>query len=260
MSCENSAHGPLVLVTGAASGIGLAVVRQLSREGRRVVASDVRADALRDAVEALRAPGFTKVHAEPFDVRVADEVEHGVARIEAQHGPITGLVHAAGVLRVGSATAVDVGDLQACVEVNLGGVFHVTRAVGARMQRRREGSIVVIASNAAHTPRLELAAYAASKAAAVMFAKCLGLELASHGVRCNVISPGSTDTPMLRALWGSAGSDGSVRGAPSSYRLGIPLGRVATPDDVAEAALFLLSTRARHITLQELTVDGGATL
>src|SRR5690606_32681922 len=120
---------------------------------------------------------------------------------------------------------------------------------------------VVVASNAARTPRLDMAAYAASKAAAVMFTKCLGLEVAQHGIRCNVVSPGSTDTPMQRALWSDQrGPEQVVAGDLARYRLGIPLGRIATPHDIASAVVFLLSSEARQITMQELCVDGGATL
>lgn len=94
-----------------------------------------------------------------------------------------------------------------------------------------------------------------------MFTKCLGLELARSGVRCNIVAPGSTDTAMQRALWTDPGAEARViDGDPSTYRTGIPLGRIAEPADIADAVAFLASDRARHITLQELYVDGGATL
>jgi 2,3-dihydro-2,3-dihydroxybenzoate dehydrogenase len=102
-----------------------------------------------------------------------------------------------------------------------------------------------------------MAAYAASKAAATLFTKCLGLELAEHGIRCNVVSPGSTDTAMQRGL---QTLDAAVAGDLGRYRVGIPLGRVADPADVADSVLFLASDRARHITMHDLYVDGGATL
>ena len=106
-----------------------------------------------------------------------------------------------------------------------------------------------------------MAAYAASKAAATMLIRCLGLELAAAGVRCNVVSPGSTDTAMHEALWadGSA-AHRSIAGSPEHFRVGIPLGRIASPADVADAVLFLASDRARHITMQDLLADGGASL
>jgi 2,3-dihydro-2,3-dihydroxybenzoate dehydrogenase len=106
-----------------------------------------------------------------------------------------------------------------------------------------------------------MAAYAASKAAAVMFTKCLGLELAGDGIRCNVVAPGSTDTPMLRGMW--ADGDGAatvLAGSPGAYRVGVPLGRIGAAEDVADAVLFLASDLARHITMHDLYVDGGAAL
>jgi 2,3-dihydro-2,3-dihydroxybenzoate dehydrogenase len=106
-----------------------------------------------------------------------------------------------------------------------------------------------------------MAAYAASKAAATSFTKTLGLELARYGIRCNVVAPGSTETPMLTAMYADGDAAGpSVGGSPATYRVGIPLGKLAQPEDIAHAVLFLLSDRAAHITLHGLTVDGGAAL
>jgi 2,3-dihydro-2,3-dihydroxybenzoate dehydrogenase len=106
-----------------------------------------------------------------------------------------------------------------------------------------------------------MSAYAASKAAAAMFSKCLGLEVARHGIRCNVVAPGSTDTPMLTSMWQDAsGPQGTIEGRLDAFRVGIPLGRIARPLDVAAAVAFLLSEAAGHITMHTLTVDGGAAL
>jgi 2,3-dihydro-2,3-dihydroxybenzoate dehydrogenase len=106
-----------------------------------------------------------------------------------------------------------------------------------------------------------MAAYAASKAAATAFTKCLGLEVAHRGIRCNVVAPGSTDTPMLRGMHtGDTAARASVAGRPEQFRVGIPLGKVARPEDIARTVAFLLSEDAGHITMHELTVDGGATL
>ena len=106
-----------------------------------------------------------------------------------------------------------------------------------------------------------MAAYGASKAAATAYLRSLGLELAPHGIRCNVVSPGSTDTPMLRGMWsGDDESPAVIAGDAASFRLGIPLGRIARPEDIAQTVLFLCSDAARHVTLHDLRVDGGATL
>ncbi|MGB5806964.1 SDR family oxidoreductase, partial [Castellaniella sp.] len=116
-------------------------------------------------------------------------------------------------------------------------------------------------SNAATTPRPGMAAYAASKAAATQLTRCLGLELAPHRIRVNIVSPGSTDTAMQQAMWSQGSSrDTVIAGDPARWRLGIPLAKIATPDEIAQAVLFLLSDQASHITLHDLRVDGGATL
>lgn len=146
-------------------------------------------------------------------------------------------------------------------DVNAHGVFHVGRVLARHMAPRRRGSIVTVGSNAAGVPRHAMAAYAASKAAATMFTRCLGLELAPLGIRCNIVAPGSTLTPMQTGMWNDdSGAARVIAGQPESFKAGIPLGKLATPEDVADAVLFLLSDRAGHITMTDLYVDGGATL
>ncbi len=99
----------------------------------------------------------------------------------------------------------------------------MSRAVSKHMMQRKSGAIVTVGSNAANTPRMEMAAYAASKAATTMFMKCLGLELAAYNIRCNVVSPGSTETEMQRLLWADEnGEKNIIAGSQSTYRLGIP--------------------------------------
>jgi 2,3-dihydro-2,3-dihydroxybenzoate dehydrogenase len=250
----------VAVVTGAAGGIGRAIVRRLAGEGISVAALDHDPDRLAEACEELARHGLA-VHGYPVDVRDTSAVEETVSRVERELGPIEYLVNAAGVLRTGPATDLGDEDWEHTFAVNTGGVFRMSRAVVGRMLPRRRGAVVTVASNSAQTPRWHMAAYAASKAAATSFTKCLGLETARHGIRCNVVAPGSTDTPMLTALWnGDDALKASVEGVPETFRLGIPLGRLAQPADVADAVLFLLSDSAAHITLQDLTVDGGAAL
>ncbi|WP_367129054.1 2,3-dihydro-2,3-dihydroxybenzoate dehydrogenase [Saccharothrix sp. HUAS TT1] len=253
-------NGTVALVTGAAGGIGAAVVRTLAAGGAAVAAVDRDADALAGQVARWNADGLA-VRAHPADVSDAARVEEVVAAVERDLGPIDQLVNAAGVLRLGEVVDLGDEDWHTTIAVNTTGVFLVSRAVVRRMTGRRRGAVVTVASNAAATPRTHMAVYAASKAAATMFTKCLGLEVARHGVRCNVVAPGSTDTPMLSSMWhDETGPRGTIEGRPEEFRVGIPLGKLARPEDVADAVAFLLSDAASHITLHALTVDGGAAL
>ncbi|MQA79843.1 MAG: 2,3-dihydro-2,3-dihydroxybenzoate dehydrogenase [Streptosporangiales bacterium] len=249
----------VAVVTGAAAGIGEAVAHGLARNGATVAAVDLDAAGLDTLVEKLDRPGRHAAY--PADVRDPASVDAAVDRVEAELGPVDVLVNVAGVLRTGQAVEMSDEDWAAVFAVNTFGVFHACRAVGRRMAARGYGCIVTVASNAAGVPRMGMSAYAASKAAAAHFTRCLALELAPRGIRCNVVAPGSTDTTMLRSMWHDGyGAQSTIDGAPEQYRVGIPLQKLARPDDVADAVLFLASDRAGHITMQDLYVDGGAAL
>lgn len=244
-------NGKIAVVTGAAQGIGARVAHMLAAQGAIVAALDIKGAVAPDA----RGLGLA------VDVSDSSAVDAAVIHIEQVLGPVDILVNVAGVLHLGPALEMSDAQWEHTFAVNVGGVFRMCRAVGERMKQRASGTIVTVASNASTVPRQQMAAYAASKAASTQFTRCLGLELSRYGVRCNVVSPGSTDTDMQRQLWNSPDDAQKViEGSPDSYRLGIPLRRIASTDDIADAVCFLASARARHITMHDLRVDGGATL
>lgn len=250
-------EGKTALVTGAGGGIGEALVRLLVEEGTNVLATDFSEAGL----ELLADMPAQKVTKRVLDVRDFSAVEALVEAHEREAGPIDFGANVAGILSTDLVTETSDETWRNVFAVNCDGVFHVSRALARRMIERRRGAIVTVSSNAAGIPRHAMAAYAASKAAANMFTRCLGLELAPFGIRCNIVAPGSTLTPMQTGMWADeAGAQKVIAGSLESFKSGIPLGKLATPQEVAEAVVFLLSDRASHITMSDLYVDGGATL
>lgn len=251
----------IVLVTGAAQGIGKALVDALLPLGARVVATDIQ--FIGNLLSTNTSPekvteNYFPVH---LDVTNSNAVNELVAHIEQQLGPIEFLASVAGILHMNSLLETTDQQWQQSFAVNTTGGFNLCRAVARRMQGRQRGAIVAVSSNAASTPRTNMGAYAASKAALSHMIKCLGLELAQHNIRCNLVSPGSTDTQMQRQLWrDETGPAQVIKGSLESYRLGIPLQKIATPETIVHSVLFLLSDKAGHITMENILVDGGATL
>lgn len=249
-------EGRAALVSGAAGGIGRACVTRLQAAGARVVATDTGA-----ALAALSPEDRAGAIWLPCDLRAAEAAEAMVARAETEAGPLSLAIHAAGVLGTTPLLDMQAEEWRHVLGINLDGSFQLLQAVGRRLVSRPGAALVVISSNAATIPRLGMGAYCASKAGLTMLTRCLGLELAGHGVRCNVIAPGSTLTPMQTAMWAdTSGMARVIAGDLESFRTGIPLGKLATPEDIAGAALFLLSDQAGHITMADLYIDGGATL
>lgn len=243
----------IALVTGAAGGIGASVARLLAQAGTTVIATDLQ--------PAENPESRPNIRFEALDVSNSAQVNALVERIEREVGPIDIGVNVAGVLSTTTVTQTSDAEWQRVFSVNCDGVFHVSRALATQMLPRKRGAIVTVSSNAAGIPRQAMSAYAASKAAATMFTRCLGLELAPHGIRCNIVAPGSTLTPMQTGMWADdQGAQRVIAGFPEQYKTGIPLQKLATPEDVAYSVLFLLSDQAGHIAMSDLYVDGGATL
>ena len=247
------------LVSGAAGGIGLALVHLLLQAGARVVATDRTLPIFDASFEPYRQS--QQLHAFALDVTDSAAVDALVDHVEQTLGAIDIGANVAGVLCNKEVTQTTDADWRAVFAVNCDGVFHVCRALARHMEPRQRGAMVTVSSNAAGIPRHAMAAYAASKAAATMFTRCLGLELAPKGIRCNIVAPGSTLTPMQTSMWADeSGASKVIAGFPEQYKTGIPLQKLASPEDVANAVMFLLSEQAGHIAMGDIYVDGGATL
>lgn len=243
-------NGQTVWVTGAGKGIGYATALAFVDAGAAVTGFDL-------AFDGDDYPFATEV----LDVADAQQVAQVCERVLAKTERLDVLVNAAGILRMGATDALSLADWQQTFAVNVGGVFNLFQQTMAQFRRQQGGAIVTVASDAAHTPRIGMSAYGASKAALKSLALTVGLELASSGVRCNIVSPGSTDTDMQRVLWVSDDAEQQrIRGFAEQFKLGIPLGKIAHPQEIANTILFLASSSASHITLQDIVVDGGSTL
>jgi NAD(P)-dependent dehydrogenase (short-subunit alcohol dehydrogenase family) len=239
--------GKRAVVTGASSGIGQAIALGLARAGADVAGISLdEADYTQGAVRALgrRALMLVGDTGEPGDVeRLADEAVRELGGIDIW------VNNAAGQMIKPLLETTD-EDWHRLLRVNLHGYFHGCRAAARRMvEQGRGGRIVNVSSAADVQPLADLTAYITAKAGIVGLTKTLALELGPHGITVNAIAPGATETPLNRRAYTS-----EVRRA---YEQRIALGRIAAPEEIADAAVFLATDAARYVTGHELLVDGG---
>jgi NAD(P)-dependent dehydrogenase (short-subunit alcohol dehydrogenase family) len=241
--------GAMVVVTGAASGLGLGIARAFHAAGARVAMGDVRKDAVEIAAAGL---GGERIFAGFVDVRDETSVQTFFAAAErALDGPVTIAVANAGIVPNCPVLHMAVEEWDRAIETNLRGTFLTCRAAARSMVNGgRPGRIITIASGAYISGRVGASHYSASKAGIVMLTKVLAMELAERGITANSIAPGyinvRPDNPPER----SAFQDAMLKN--------IPMGRQGTPADVAQAALFLASPAADYVTGEVLAVNGGA--
>jgi len=235
----------VVLVTGSTRGIGRAVAEALVVLGARVGLhgrSLERTEAVREELG-----GGEGIQALAADLTVPDRGARIVEQVIQHFGRIDALVNNAGGGKAASFRALELEEWRRTQAVNVEAALTTSQAAYNAMRQHRSGSIVNISSIAAHGPGKWMGAdYAASKAALVSLTKSLAFEAARFGIRCNAVSPGFVDTDMTALLT-----------TERQQSLGIPLGRLAKPAEVAQAVLFLLSDKSSYITGQVLHVDGG---
>lgn len=246
-------QGKVALVTGAAAGFGEAISRLFVAEGAKVLLADLDGAKAQALAQALGAAA----HAVTCDVSREADVQAAVAACVDAFGAPDIVVNNAGTThRNQSMLEVDEATFDRVFAVNVKSIFHMTRAVVPLMKARRSGSIVNIGSTAGIRPRPGLTWYNASKGAVNLLSKSMAAELGSDGIRVNAVCPVMSPTALIEQFLGVP----DTPEARAKVVAGIPLGRMSTPEDVAEATLYLASDAARFITGVELPVDGGRTI
>jgi NAD(P)-dependent dehydrogenase (short-subunit alcohol dehydrogenase family) len=248
-------EGRVALVTGGTAGIGEAVVRLFAAEGAAVMLCSRRAAAA-DALAGSVVASGGRAQSMGCDVSDETEVEHLVASTVEAFGRLDIVVNAAGITATGRIEEFGLADWNRIFEINVAGTFLVCKHAVPHLRASGNGSIVNLGSTYGFIGVPGTAAYAATKAAVISLTRSLALELASEGVRVNALCPGATLTPM-NVAWLDAQPDRDAALQELIDRH--PIGRLATPEDQARAALFLASDDAAYVTGTTLLVDGGRT-
>jgi len=237
----------IALVTGAGRGIGQAIALKLAADGADVAVVDLKPEFCAETCDKVRALG-RRAWAYGADVSQAASVEETVAKVLADCGKVDILVNNAGITKDTLLMRMSEADWDAVLDINLKGTFLFTKALTREFVKQRSGRIVNIASVIGLVGNAGQCNYGASKAGVIGLTKCVARELASRSVTCNAVAPGFIETKMTAAL-----------GEEIRQKLmnQIPLRRLGSPDDVANAVHFLASDQAAYITGQVLTVDGG---
>lgn len=249
---DYSLKNKVALVTGGRRGIGKAVALAFARDGADVAVSDIVLDdgMLEETVEEIRVLGSRSLSLRA-DVSLRSDVEIMMQRTLREFGKIDILANCAGVWIHGE-TLIECGDdnWDKVMDTNLKGTYLCCQAAGRSMMAQREGCIVNMSSQVGLTPGIGVGAYSISKAGIIMLTRQLALELAPFHIRVNALAPGIVKTDFNAAFW----KEPEAERRSSAM---VPLGRLAEPEDIAEAALFLASPRSGYVTGEVLCVNGG---
>ncbi len=241
-------NGKTAIVTGASRGIGRVIALKFAEEGADVAFTDLFADEhLKSLENELKKMGV-KAKGYASDASSFEKSQETVSEILKDFGSVEILVNNAGITRDGLLLRMNEKQWDMVIAINLKSVFNLTKAVLSQMMKQRKGSIINMSSVVGVKGNAGQANYAASKAGILGFTKSVALELGSRNIRCNAIAPGFIETEMTAKL-----DEETVKG----WRKTIPLRRGGTPEDVANACVFLASEKSSYITGQTLHVDGG---
>jgi len=241
----------VAVVTGAASGMGLAISRRLAKDGHRVALLDLDGDAAEHAADDLRATG-AKALAAKVDVTDRSAVDEALYRVRDELGPVEVMVTSAGLDEFAAFTDIATAQWERMVAVNLTGTFHCVQAAVPDMLAAGWGRIVMISSSSAQSGARRMAHYVASKGGVIGLTKALAVELAPDGITVNTSPPGFIDTPMTRRAEATGGIP-----SVDAVAAHTPVRRAGTPEDIAAACAFLCSDEAGYITGQQINVNGG---
>lgn len=245
----------VAFITGGGTGIGRACALQFSREGARVAVAGRRAEPLAKVVAEIQTAGGQALAA-PCDVTKSDQVEKAVREVVSRFGALHILVNNAGILHVGSVEETSEAEWDRLVDVNLKGIFLVSRAALAELRKAGGGSIINIGSVLGLVAMKKRAAYAAAKGGVTLLTKAMALDHAHEGIRVNCICPAIVETDLVQKILAQAPDrDAAVRMRTAQ----IPLGRMGQPKDIASLALFLASQESSWLTGAAIALDGGLT-
>lgn len=247
--------GKVAIVTGAASGIGRAIVTGLARESAAVLATDIDAAGLEETVRLSHGLDG-EVSATRVDVGDPDQIEAAVHEAVRRYGKLTTMCNNAGVSYPGTVLEASSDEFERTIAVNVGGPFYGSKFAIQAMLQSGGGSIINTASGNSIMAERSLVTYCTSKGAVLMLTKAIALDHAKENIRCNCICPGFVDTPINIPHYNRLGGIEKVRESLPQW---IPMGRGGEPEEIAAVAVFLASDESSYVTGSAIVVDGGVT-